>query len=396
MKLLVSESALGNLPSNKLKVLNKIVATNFSHRIMTISWNKTSANKLFQSGGTKGGKKRSRDTGKVIGSMATSDTLHLVWRGRLPKIEKHWQGIGESRTVSEDIVRELPVIDPDQLPMVEVITRDAIWATRTTDAMVLPAIEESSEGESDAEIAEEKKKCNKKKAKKECRSRTLTRTPTNEKQVPLTRYALHPTVTRGILNTLKAGWVVNYTPEAGVSTMACVKEGLFSVNVVKNEAHEKAINEYLLATIKKAFMTSGNPLHKASFKKRMTAVKEISEDSSSSASDSNPPDGSANDVSDDDDGDDDDGKKKKKIKKKPNPEEKQGEDDKEKKKRKKHDKENKTPKDDKEKKQPKGDTEGKKGRKRVKKSDPEDEEDGDDILNMLDGHKEPKNRKTRS
>ena len=168
MTLVVSESALGNLPSNKLKVLNKIVATNFSHRIMTICWNKTSANKLFQSGGgAKKGKKRSRDTGKVIGSMATSDTLHLVWRGRLPKIEKHWQGIGESRTVSEDIVRELPVIDPDQLPMVEEITRDAVWATRTTEAMVLPSIEESSDGESDAEISEERKKCNKKQEKKE-------------------------------------------------------------------------------------------------------------------------------------------------------------------------------------------------------------------------------------
>jgi len=340
--------------------------------------------------------------------MATSDTLHLVWRGRLPKIEKHWQGIGESRTVSEDIVRELPVIDPDQLPMVEEITRDAVWATRTTEAMVLPSIEESSDGESDAEISEERRKGNKKQEKKEkkeakvvstvakqpSRRRTLTRTPTNEKQVPLTRYALHPTVTRGILKTLKAVWVVNYTPEAGVSTMACIKEDIFSVNVVKNEAHENAINEYLLATIKEAFMTSGNPLHKASFKKRMTAVKENSEDRSSSSSDSNPPDTSANDVSDDDD--DDDGKKKKKIKKKLNPKEKQGEDDEEKQKRKKHDKEKKTPKDDKEKKQPKGDTEGKKGRKRVKNSNPEDEEDGYDILNVIDGGKEPKHRKTSS
>ena len=72
--------------------------------------------------------------------------------------------------MSEDIVRELPVIDPDQLPMVDMIIRDAVWATRTTDAMMLPAIEESSEGESDAEIAEESKKDNKeqkKKAKKE-------------------------------------------------------------------------------------------------------------------------------------------------------------------------------------------------------------------------------------
>ena len=98
--------------------------------------------------------------------MAICDTMHLVWKGRLPKIEKHWQGIGESRTVSEDIVRDLPVIDPDVLPLVDVSTRDAVWATRTTDAMMLPAIEESSEGESDAEIAEESKKDNKEQKKK--------------------------------------------------------------------------------------------------------------------------------------------------------------------------------------------------------------------------------------
>ena len=171
----MSESALGNLPSNKLKVLNKVVAANFSHRILTINWNKTSANKLFQSGGSKGAKRRSRDTGKVIGSMATCDTLHLVWRGRLPRIEKHWQGIGESRTVSEDIVRELPVIDPDQLPVVDVITRDAVWATRTTDAMMLPAIEESSEGESDAEIAEESKGDNKEQKRMRKRQRNQRR-----------------------------------------------------------------------------------------------------------------------------------------------------------------------------------------------------------------------------
>ena len=173
--------------------------------------------------------------------------------------------------------------------------------------------------------------------------------------------------------------------------MACIKEGLFSVNVVKNEAHENAINEYLLATIKEAFMTSGNPLHKASFKKRMTAVKAISEDSSSSSSDSKPPDTSADDVSD---ADDEKKKKKNKIKKKLNPKEKQGEDDKEKQTRKKHDKEKKTPNGDKEKKQPKGDTEGKKSRKRVYL--PEDEEDGFDILNVIDGDKVTKIGKTSS
>ena len=141
---------------------------NLSHRILTINWNKASANKLFQSGATnKGGKKRSRDNGKIIGSMAISDTLHLMWRGRLPRIEKHWQGIGESRTVSEDIIRELPVVDPDLLPSVDLIPRDAVWATRTTDAMMLPAIdEESSGGESDAEMAEESKKDNKEQKKK--------------------------------------------------------------------------------------------------------------------------------------------------------------------------------------------------------------------------------------
>ena len=108
--------------------------------------------------------------------------------------------------------------------------------------------------------------------------------------------------------------------------MACVREGIFSVNVVKNEAHEKALNDYLLATISNAFLTSGNPLHRAGFKKRMTAAKAIlPDDSSSSDSDSNPPDASNPSASDDEK------KKKKKSKKQSNAEDNKEEDDKEKK-----------------------------------------------------------------
>ena len=72
----------------------------------------------------------------------------------------------------------------------------------------------------EAEESKKDKKEQKKKERKEAknvgassRRRVLTRTPTNEKQVPLTRYALHPSVTRGILKTLKAGNNRNHNPE---------------------------------------------------------------------------------------------------------------------------------------------------------------------------------------
>ena len=81
----------------------------------------------------------------------------------MPRIERYWQRIGENRAVSEDMLRDLPVIGPDNLPLVEVSTRDAVWATWTLDGELLNMnVDNTSDGESDD--GEEKKK-NKKNGK---------------------------------------------------------------------------------------------------------------------------------------------------------------------------------------------------------------------------------------
>ena len=70
------------------------------------------------------------------------EELKDCWRDHLRRFEHSPSPLVDE--YCEDIIRELPVIDPEQLPTVDVLIRDAVWATRTTDAMMLPAIEESS------------------------------------------------------------------------------------------------------------------------------------------------------------------------------------------------------------------------------------------------------------
>ena len=141
------------------------------------------------------------------------DSINLVWRGRAPNIEKRgWQGIGENSTVSEDILRDLPVVDPDTLPLVDVSTRDAVWAKMSVDAQLLGVPQDdtdddlSDDGVSDGKAKHEKvnktqnneNSNNNRETNTTPRRRALHMQPTNEASVPLTRYALHPTVLCGI------------------------------------------------------------------------------------------------------------------------------------------------------------------------------------------------------
>ena len=58
-------------------------------------------------------------------------------------------------------------------------------------------------------------------------------------EVMLTTYALDPVFLDGLIKTLKIGWVLNASPEAGVATTTLIEQNLFSVVLCRSEETNK-------------------------------------------------------------------------------------------------------------------------------------------------------------
>ena len=86
------------------------------------------------------------------------ETMYVLWKGSRPRgCEKLWQHVGRQAPLTSDILTNIPVMHPDELPRCSVIEKAAARGATIIHNNAIPASEESA-GDGESEESESPKK----------------------------------------------------------------------------------------------------------------------------------------------------------------------------------------------------------------------------------------------
>ena len=91
-----------------------------------------------------------------------------------------------------------------------------------------------------------------------------------------------PRFVQALVNTFRAGWIFNGTPEAGVAAAACVEVGVQTVALCKNAAHSETIVRLVLAQVERCLVDGSNELCNRGFAARHADFSDFDSSSESS------------------------------------------------------------------------------------------------------------------
>ena len=123
-----------------------------------------------------------------------ADTMYICWKGKQPPLEKCWQGLKGSQSITNRLIKDVPVMAPGKLPRVEAATRQSILVESIVAAPV-EARDSESEGE------EEDNKATRKYKK---RNRKMRRAATDTSRVLLFANVPAPQFIHALVNWKKA------------------------------------------------------------------------------------------------------------------------------------------------------------------------------------------------
>ena len=157
------------------------------------------------------------------------------------------------------------------MPRVEVVTRQRVLV----ESIVAPTAEaRSSESESDQEEDRVKRKYTK-------RGRKMRRTAPDTAQVLLFTNAPAPLFVQALVKTLKAGWVFNGTPEAGVAVAAGIEVGVQTLAMCKNPAHRETLSVLVREQLQGKLVDGASELCNEGFAARLAEAESSSSETSS-------------------------------------------------------------------------------------------------------------------
>ena len=200
-----------------------------------------------------------------------ADTMYICWKGKQPPLEKCWQGLKGSQSITNRLIKDVPVMAPGKLPRVEAATRQSILVESIVAAPV-EARDSETEGE------EEDNKATRKYKK---RNRKMRRTATDTSRVLLFANVPAPQFIHALVKTLKVAWVFNGTPEAGVGVAAAIEAGVQTLALCKNQAHRETLSVLVREQLQGKLVDGASELCNEGFAARLAEAESSSSETSS-------------------------------------------------------------------------------------------------------------------
>ena len=141
---------------NRRIVTNAIDLTKLQVREIVLQYEAVGLSELYASGQNAKSRKRRRK-GRFMDS-GSRETMYVLWKGSRPRgCEKLWQHVGRQAPLTSDILTNIPVMHPDELPRCSVIEKAAARGATIIHNNAIPASEESA-GDGESEESESPKK----------------------------------------------------------------------------------------------------------------------------------------------------------------------------------------------------------------------------------------------
>ena len=111
--------------SNKQVMLNKLATTKWMVRTIVLDCDAEDWRNLYATGATMkddGIRTKTRaPTG--LAKAGLTETMYICWKGKQPKVDQFWQILPGTQATTSNIVRDVPLVRPAQLPKVTDATR---------------------------------------------------------------------------------------------------------------------------------------------------------------------------------------------------------------------------------------------------------------------------------
>ena len=239
--------------SNKHIIINKLATTKWMVRPIVLDYVDEDWRNLYASGATMSsdGVRKAIRAPRGFAKAGLTETLYICWKGKQPKIEKSWQILEGAQATTSTIVRNVPLVRPQQLPKVTEATR--LEALAGSIVAARDATISSDEDNHQSQAGDAKRKYAR-------RGRKVKRQASCPDQTLLFANAPAPRFVQALAKTFKAAWIWNGTLEAGVATAASVEVGVQTVALCKNAAHAEIIDRLVRAEVERLLVDGSSSI----------------------------------------------------------------------------------------------------------------------------------------